>query len=468
MAKKEPEPDYGGYNHEFVGKIADRFNCQICTKVIREPRLAVCCGQHFCESCLNKWFTRQGKKSCPHCRAEGGAFNHVLNKGLRSEINQLKIKCSSHGEGCEWTGELGELKTHLESEKGCGFVVIECPNMCTLPMQRKYTTVMRKDVEKHLNSECPLRPYQCEHCGLKDTYKGITGIISPRVRILTAHYAECPVYRLTCPNKCGVDSIKRKDMADHRSKCPQEHVICPFTEAGCKNSQLRRHQLDDHLSSKQQHHLLLVMGAYKQLKEHLRETEAKLTTAVQLLKQGNEADKETIDSIVTCLGYLKKVGDVVIVTMPRVSEYHRSGKIWYSAPFYFKEGYKMCLAVSVKNNMESGVCTDVSVGVCLLKGEYDDQMTWPIATGNKKCRPLPLPLPLSGSPFIAEAWFHMCPLQQLQQTNKQLCCPKGMCFHLMNDCLTFAVQYFAIYDAGAVSNTKSCDHLKVKVKYRRM
>ena len=51
MAKKAPE-SYGGHNHEFIGEVADRFNCQICTKAIREPHLAVCCGQHFCESCL--------------------------------------------------------------------------------------------------------------------------------------------------------------------------------------------------------------------------------------------------------------------------------------------------------------------------------------------------------------------------------------------------------------------------------
>ena len=139
MAKKVPE--YGGYNHEFVGEVADRYNCQICTKVIREPHLAVCCGQHFCESCLSK-------ESCPHCRAEGEAFHHVINKGLRSEINKLKIKCSNHGEGCKWTGELGELKTHLESEKGCGFVVVECPHRCEL----HYTIILliRKNLEKHL------------------------------------------------------------------------------------------------------------------------------------------------------------------------------------------------------------------------------------------------------------------------------------------------------------------------------
>ena len=128
MASKAVQ--YGGHDYSFVSEVPDRFICQICTKVLCDPHLAVCCGQHFCESCLNQWFTRQGKESCPHCRAEGEAFNHVIHKGLRSEVNQLKIRCSNYGEGCQWTGELGTLKKHLESDIGCGYVLVKCPNQC--------------------------------------------------------------------------------------------------------------------------------------------------------------------------------------------------------------------------------------------------------------------------------------------------------------------------------------------------
>ena len=196
------------------------------------------------------------------------------------------------------------MKTHLKSEKGYGFVVIQCPKY-------KHTTVMRKDLKKHLDSECSLRPYQCEYCGHKDSYEGITGIIAPGLWSSMRHYDECPAYPLTCPNKCGVDGIKRRDMADHRNKCPQEPIECPFAEVGCKNM-ICRHELDSHVTSSMQQHLLLVMGAYKQVNNELQETKAKLTsteatltTAVQLLWQGKEADKEAIDSIITCLGYLK-------------------------------------------------------------------------------------------------------------------------------------------------------------------
>ena len=197
MAEQQnKQPRYGGYDYEFVSEVADRYYCQICSKVIREPHLAVCCGHHFCESCLNRWFVtrharRRPKESCPHCRAKGEEFLHVINKGLRNEINQLKIKCSNHAEGCQWTGELEALKAHLKSDKGCGFVIIRCPNRCI-------RTCLRKDLDKHL-SECSLRPYQCEHCGLIDTYQGITGIIQRGGLIMKGlgHYNECLAYPLT-------------------------------------------------------------------------------------------------------------------------------------------------------------------------------------------------------------------------------------------------------------------------------
>jgi hypothetical protein len=216
---------YGGYDYHFVDKISDRFICQICTKVLREPHLAVCCGQHFCESCLNKWFTGQGKQSCPHCRAEGKRFNHVIHKGLRSEVNQLKIKCSNHGEGCQWTGELGTLKWHLKSDNGYDLVMVakSAPINVWILMPTLMSgwdlavkTMRRRDLADHLVQSCCLRPYHCEFCGLKDTYKAITGNgqyvtrpIKSNEDDYLSHQADCPEVPLTCPNKCGMEKIKR-------------------------------------------------------------------------------------------------------------------------------------------------------------------------------------------------------------------------------------------------------------------
>ena len=358
---------YGGHDQEFVCKVADRFICQVCTKVLREPHLAVCCGQHFCESCLNEWFDRQ--QSCPHCRAEG--FHHVINKGLRSEINELKIKCSHHREGCEWRGELGALKTHLESQNGCGYEYVECPNKCeSFPGLGDILTFQRKYLKRHLTCDCYLRPYQCEFCGHKDTYKGITGqgieiIIGPGY---FGHQATCPEVPLACSNRCGSKGIKRKDMDSHHSKCPQEPVECPFAEAGCTGGAVRRSQLENHMTSSLQQHLMLVMKDSKETKRKLAKTEEKLSKALSRLSvaEDNVARSQK----------LEKTDDFVKLIMCNFSEYRRSGKLWYSPPFYYREGYKMCLAVYA-NGVGEGAGTHISLSLLLLRGEYDDKLKWP-------------------------------------------------------------------------------------------
>ena len=442
MASKAPAVppvQYGGHDYEFVGKVPDRFICQICTKVLRDPHLAVCCGQHFCESCLNKWFTRQGKESCPHCRAEGDGFNHVIHKGLRSEVNQLRIRCSNYGEGCQWTGELGTLKKHLESDTdGCGYVIVCCPNKCALSLDELF--MKRKDLGKHLADDCILRPYQCKFCGLKDTYKAIMG---HKLHLLDdpGHQVKCPEAPLTCPNKCGSNKIKRKDMEFHRSQCPQETVECPFAEAGCKEK-LKRCQLNTHVTSSVQEHVSLIMKDYRETKRELLEVKGTLATAVQLLRQGTKADKEMVDVIIACSVRLEKVNDSVKVSMPKFSEYRHSGKVWHSAPFYY-DGYKMCLAVHA-NGVGEGAGTHISVALTLLKREYDSAQH---QSGPRKCKRLHRYYLVLNK---GQQRFNMCryqPLNQYSEAVKELSHNETFCTHeyivskLVNDCLTFNIKY---------------------------
>ena len=387
---------YGGHDQEFVCKVADRFICQICTKVLREPHLAVCCGQHFCESCLNKWFDRQkGRESCPHCRAEGDVFNHVIHKGLRSEINELQIKCSHHEEGCEWRGELGALKTHLESQSGCGYEDEKCPNKCV------WEILKRKDLKNHLTHVCYLRPYQCEFCGLKDTYEAITGY---GIFLTVGHQATCPEVPLACPNKCGSKDIKRKNMDSHRSKCPQEPVECPFAEAGCTDGAVCRSQLEDHMASSLQQHLMLVMKDSKETKremqaklakaeneltqtkrefqEKLVKAEAKLSDTEVKLRETEQRQNEAIAELSVAMSHifmlnsLVKKGDAVAFRMSNFSYYRHSEKLWHSPPFYYRDGYKMCLAVYA-SGVGEGTGTHISLSLLLLRGEYDDKLKWP-------------------------------------------------------------------------------------------
>ena len=274
MLQSAMASNYGGLDYSFVDKKKqDKFTCSTCHLVFKDPHLTGCCGQHFCESCLKHWFTKRGKESCTHCRTEGKEFKYLVDKKFKREIDSLRIHCTNKEEGCQWIGEVGSLKDHLESANGCGYVEVECPNGCLVPttaiqyrMKRKTMKKMqRRDLENHVKKKCYLRPCQCVYCGQRDTYEAITGDWHS-VPNKTCHYRKCPEFPLVCPNRCCRNDIKRKDIKDHRGQCPEEPVQCPFKEAGCKK-RLVRCELEQHMSATQQQHLLMVMGAYKEMKK---------------------------------------------------------------------------------------------------------------------------------------------------------------------------------------------------------
>ena len=143
--------------------------------------------------------------------------------------------------------------------------MVECPNKCITLGNIK--VMKRKYIHEHLTRFCYHRPYQCQFCGFEDTYEAITGdrYLKLDENDYFGHQAECPETPLTCPNKCGSNKIKRKDMKSHLSQCPQEPVECPFAETGCKDD-VRRHQLENHMATSLQQHLMLVMIDNRQLK----------------------------------------------------------------------------------------------------------------------------------------------------------------------------------------------------------
>ncbi len=272
VTAKPDQVHYGGCDIEFVGEVPERFICNICTKVLRDPHLTGCCGQHFCESCLTHWFNKHKSKTCPHCREKNLA--HMQNKALKREISELKVCCTLRREGCKWQGELGQLQVHLNSNTGCGFVEVECQNGCGTRSLVVTTKMKRKDMEEHLMNECYLRRYKCEHCKLVDTYEAITGkgheLSMFGIRRWCSHYDQCPMFPLDCPNDCGARKIKRKDMSSHREQCPLEKLKCPNqckekrpqriwwsplgygdkAEARVLVSQIKRKDLPEHLKSK--------------------------------------------------------------------------------------------------------------------------------------------------------------------------------------------------------------------------
>ncbi len=398
--------ELGGYSYEFLVEPSSLYFCSICTKVLRNPHLTGCCGHEFCQACLEKWHKTSKKRTCPHCRATN--FDHMLNKRTEREISQLKVRCNNRKQGCKWEGELLAIENHL---KVCGFLQLHC--------EKCLQVLKRMELEKHRSEECRCRTSKCTCCGKEAAYWMIVSI---------GHMSECPGYPVNCPNGCGESEIKRSMVQLHQSVCPLEFVECPFRDANCQTRLLRK-DLQSHSEASSQQHLQGLLTAFQQMKFSLSQTQKQLTAQGQHLTElrmfkanldssmkgiASEVDdllalKETTVKQATALRSIKSLAassvlqlskkhPVVSFSMPNYSSYVSvpsvppikrkprdpdssvvsrntselvdKSKVWKSQPFFVQDGYKMFLQVTVTRG-------SLSVKLCLLEGELDDQLNWP-------------------------------------------------------------------------------------------
>ena len=294
----------GGYEHTFVDEIAAKYHCNICSKVLRDARLTVCCGQHYCDSCLKQWLASKVqnlKKTCPHCRQE--KFQSFQNKAIIREINEFRVKCTHHLKGCDWEGELSNLEKHVNSNDGCGFTLVKCNGfgfvaIANFPSHKRIECDEQR--ERRLLTEhqktCKFRRCKCPYCGHIDTYDAMAG--SGKIRIAlrggkalpagSNHFGVCGQYPLECPNNCGEKAIKRDDMPRHRELCPLEPLPCPFKNVGCSAKVLQR-DMDSHCQTNMQTHLLMMVKSHDGL---LRKNEELIKQNKELVQNNEKLDQQ--------------------------------------------------------------------------------------------------------------------------------------------------------------------------------
>ena len=224
----------------------------------------------------------------------------------------------------------------------CSYRSIICPNLCRKE-NGENRTVLQKDLKAHLESACPRRLFSCPNCGQKAEHCIITG----------PHLETCPHAKVTCGNDGCREKVKRMDLARHRLECPHEKVTCKYEGVGCKVS-LKRREMEKHESTESPHHLLLAMEAVLKQQERLRNVEGQLA---RLTSSNN--GKFTFK--MTSFTHLKL-----------------TGTLFFSPSFYTGPGgYKMCIRV-VANGDGQGKETHISVYAVVMRGDYDDNLTWPI------------------------------------------------------------------------------------------
>ena len=394
--------------HDFVEQPSRDFFCPVTLDVLLEPYLTECCGHHLSETAYRQ-LQAQGKP-CPVCKEE--PLKAVKDKYHKRRVSSLKVRCPHKAEGCEWEGELGSLEQHLNAKSSAGeclYVDVDCPYACG-------GRVQRRSLKKHKSKRCPLRPFTCQYCNHKATHQKVT----------KEHWPVCEKYPLPCPNKCGVNVFERQHLKGHLEQtCPLEEIQCDFSYAGC-GAQLQRHLMSAHVKEDTEAHLSLLSlvaqkvpkledlikqqgdmmkkqeDRLKQLEDKIKQQEDKMKQADLIKQQADqmiEGQRQNRILKVLCMTTIQAVPPVEF-TVKNIEELRANNDTWCSPPFYSHlGGYKMRLRVEPK------IFVFMNISVCLMKGEFDDDLSWPLEGTLTLEQPLKRKVELRASkPKEGEIW----------------------------------------------------------------
>ena len=266
----------------FVKPLPDHMEvyCKKCGKFMRTPYQTKCCVKHVCKDCHNSLMAVIYGKRCPHCSTKYDAFE---DRFYQRNLRVLEVCCIN--KGCRWSGKLEDLSAHLNYREkkdlfrryeGCDYTEIKCKHDAC-----HYQYLERKSLKEH-EEKCRHRPYKCPYCSVhNDTFAQVE-----------EHYnTTCSKFPVPCSNEDHVDfKVERGQLKNHLdNECPFQPIACEFEWAGC-NDRPKRKDTDEHNTSNQQKHLLLLAKACRELK---KDNEA-LKQDSEALKQDSEALKSEL------------------------------------------------------------------------------------------------------------------------------------------------------------------------------
>ena len=156
----------GGYDYDFVTPPPKSLECSVCLLTLRDPHVISCCGHEFCQACIER--VQRDGKPCPLCNEP--SFTTFLHKKLVREVNALVVRCPQKELGCDWEGELGQVKKHLDGGVGmserCGYVLVTCSYGCGVELPRH-------QLPNHELEVCPKRPIERQIASLMQEFKAV-------------------------------------------------------------------------------------------------------------------------------------------------------------------------------------------------------------------------------------------------------------------------------------------------------
>ena len=300
----------------------------------------------------------------------------TYDKNTDQKIKSLQVYCKNNkqtsflfgGDSCSWKGKLKDIDDHLRQ---CPYQILSCTNGCG-------KNIERKQLQHHLENDCPKRLIKCQYCNEEDIYQVITG----------DHRKVCPQHPIRCTNEGCDQKVPRSQMIAHKETCPKENISCEYSTIGCVEG-IKREEQEKHNEQSMNVHL---QKAVKEIAD-LKRTKETSDKEIDLKKDKKTSDKEIAD--------LKRASDREIADLKRAKvqletkiaflekgrrnpsyqhiQFRRkcNDEQWYSPGFYTSPGgYKMSLHVDA-NGYGDYKDTHVSCFICLTSGEYDDILEWP-------------------------------------------------------------------------------------------
>ncbi|XP_064384962.1 TNF receptor-associated factor 4-like [Halichondria panicea] len=351
--------------------------CPVCLQIIREPHQVTCCGNSFCYSCIQR--VKEDNKPCPTCNKEG--LTDFPDKRLKRSLYALKVRCSHQKDGCEWTGELGQLDEHLNTDplpekqlNGCSFVEIDCLYKCGDELQRRH-------IQNHQTNCCPKRPFDCEYChDYESTVDDVTN----------NHWPVCGSFPVPCPNQCGSNFQRQNKNSHVADECPLTTINCDFHHVGCA-VKLPRQDMPEHLRENLLTHISLLASSHAKQQDVLAEQKAmNIKQQAQINEQQDDLAEQkalNIKQYEEIRALRMQLNTVTMVSTPVLAltnyRYHQTNNVrWYSRPVYtHHQGYKICLGIDAIRGpymyARSIGLNTIKVYVFFMRGEFDDSLTWP-------------------------------------------------------------------------------------------
>ena len=262
----------------------------------------------------------------------------------KREVKVLRVKCDNIERNCQWKGTVGTLEAHVAT---CKYTSIPCPKQCK-DDKNKIMQFMRKDLEEHLENDCPNRVHKCEYCGEKGTYAHITQV----------HDKICELKILPCPNEC-TKTVPRQDIEKHvELECEYTVIACKYKNIGCttemKRGDMAAHEQDDSL------HLSKVLNTVVKLQDYVTE-----------LQDSNTELQEKVSK-------LESVANTTSFTF-KLTEFQerKDSDRRFTSPYFYTRPGGYYMAILVDANGFSRKDMHVSVFAAVLKGKYDTELRWP-------------------------------------------------------------------------------------------